>query len=73
MDKENMVNISTKDLSYLSDMFEWNMTSFKNINSILPNIQDTDILNIFKKINENLISNMEQIIDILKGCLNETN
>ena len=69
----NTNSISSKDLSYLSDMFEWNMTTFKNITSALLNIQDNDIKNTLENVNKNLISNMEEIINILKECLNELN
>ena len=69
----NTNSISSKDLSYLSDMFEWNMTTFKNITSALLNIQDNDIKNTLENVNKNLISNMEKIINILKECLNELN
>ena len=69
----NTNSISSKDLSYLSDMFEWNMTTFKNITSALLNIQDNDIKNTLENVNKNLISNMEEIINILQECLNELN
>ena len=35
--------ISTKDLAYLSDMFEWNYTALKQINHFINEVQDSEI------------------------------
>ena len=38
--------ISSKDLDYLSDMFEWNYGAFKRTNNALKNVDDVEICEI---------------------------
>lgn len=59
--------LSTKDLSYLSDMFQWNFNICKNSSSVLPNIQLEQVKKIFLEsinIHKEICQN---IIDILGG------
>lgn len=42
--------ISTKDLSYISDMFEWNFTLSKKINHYIGEVTDEEIKSVFEEL-----------------------
>lgn len=42
--------ISTKDLSYLSDMFNWNYNAFKEVNHFISEVQDEKIKNLLERV-----------------------
>lgn len=58
--------ISTKDFAYLSDMFEWNYTAFKQINHYVQEVQDEQIKELFERIRNMHEDHMNFIISILK-------
>lgn len=66
MEKNRAPDILTgKDLDYLKDIFGWNYTLYKiGINSI-DNIQDNEIIKLYKECNNFFYDNMNIIIDIL--------
>lgn len=69
---ENVPNIiSTKDLSYICDMFQWNFITAKKVLDYSKNVVDKEI----KKEFENLFDMHKeiacQIINILSGGKNE--
>lgn len=58
--------ISTKDLAYLCDMFEWNFTACKKANHFSNEVQDEEIKtmmvnvsNMHKEICESILSILE--------------
>lgn len=66
MEKNKAPDILTgKDLDYLKDMFGWNYTLYKlGVNS-MDNIQDNEIVKLYKECNNFFYDNMNIIIDIL--------
>lgn len=58
--------ISTKDLAYLSDMFEWNYTAFKQINHFISEVTDNEIKEILESIRNMHEDHLRFIISILK-------
>lgn len=66
MEKNKAPDILTgKDLDYLKDMFGWNYTLYKlGVNS-MNNIQDNEIVKLYKECNNFFYDNMNIIIDIL--------
>lgn len=44
--------ISTKDLAYLEDIFNWNLTASKKANHYLSEIQDADVKKLAEKVKE---------------------
>lgn len=66
MEKNKAPDILTgKDLDYLKDMFGWNYTLYKlGVNSI-GNIQNNEIVKLYKECNNFFYDNMNIIIDIL--------
>ena len=59
--------ISTKDLSYLSDMFEWNYIAMKKTNDMVNKTQDEDIKKILEKGCNLFDQNMKEVINILNN------
>ena len=59
--------ITSKDLDYISDMFEWNYIAYKKINSFINDITDTDIKD--KLTNSSLLfkNNLDELLNILGG------
>lgn len=58
--------ISTKDLSYLSDMFEWNYTAFKQINHFIEEVKDNEIKELLESIRNMHEDHLHFIVSILK-------
>lgn len=62
--------ISTKDLAYITDMFNWNMIVFNKIDFYLDNVVDEDVIDQFKKIRDMHYKNACTLKDLLKGASN---
>ena len=58
--------ISTKDLSYLEDMLNWNFILIKKINNYIDIIKDEDVRKIFVKAYKELLDNYKLLIDFLE-------
>ena len=58
--------ISTKDLDYLSDMFNWNYGAYKSSINALNTVEDEDIKNILEKSNTAFYNIMQEILNTLK-------
>ena len=58
--------ISTKDLAYLSDMFEWNKTAFKQVNHFINEVQNEEIKELLERVKNMHEDHMNFIISILK-------
>ncbi len=58
--------LSTKDLSYISDMLNWNMILINKINYFLTDISDENLSTMLKNINEIHMKNSNELINTLK-------
>ena len=58
--------ISTKDLAYISDMFNWNITAYQKVNYYMKTCKDKDICDEFKKVSNMHLDNCNKLLDILK-------
>ena len=58
--------ISTKDLSYLEDMLNWNFVLIKKINHYLDIIKDDDVYKIVSKVKEDLLKDYNNILNTLE-------
>ncbi len=64
--------ISSKDLDYLSDMFEWNYGALKKAQNASNNVQDTELKEMLNRGVQLFQNNMNIILNILsKGGQNE--
>lgn len=61
------VMISTKDLAYLSDMFEWNFTAGKIANHYSNEVVSEEIKNFILKVADLHKRNCEKCIQMLGG------
>lgn len=68
---EPPVMISTKDLAYLSDMFEWNFTVSKVAYDFEGKIQNPEIKELVNRIHTMHVGICNKIIQILGGTTNE--
>ena len=59
--------ISCKDLDYLSDMFNWNYTGYKELYNTLENISDNEVKTMISRVSEVLYNNMTNILNVLGG------
>lgn len=60
--------LSTKDSSYINDIFNWNITLYKKIENELIDCNDKDLSNILEEASEIHLSNCNILINYLKGC-----
>ena len=58
--------ISTKDLSYLEDMLNWNFILIKKINSYIDIVKDEDVRKVLVKANKELLNDYNLLLDILE-------
>ena len=58
--------ISTKDLSYIEDMLNWNFVLIKKINNYLNYIKDENVINVLNKSYKDLINNYNELLGILE-------
>ena len=58
--------ISTKDLAYLTDMFEWNCNAFKQINHFINEVKDEEIKELLERFRNMHEDHLNFIISILK-------
>lgn len=59
--------ISTKDLSYISDIFNWNITANKKIDYYLKNCKNKEVCSELKKISKIHKKNCELLVNSLGG------
>ena len=59
--------ISSKDLDYLSDMFNWIYIAYKKTNSFSNQINDNMIKEIFDKASNTFHGNISKILTILSN------
>lgn len=65
--------ISSKDLDYLSDMFQWNLVAYKHINNSINNVIDKDIKKMLKRVSDVYLESMKKILNILERGNNGSN
>ena len=64
---KNVPNIiSTKDLSYLEDMLNWNFILIKKINHYLEEVKEEDVYNKFSESRDELLKNYNDILNTLE-------
>ena len=59
--------ISTKDLDYLSDMFNWNYGGYKSSLNASNLVIDEELNNILLKATNIFHSNMSRVLNVIKG------
>ncbi len=59
--------ISTKDLSYISDMFNWNMILVNKLNLFLEEVTDEEMKTLFSNALDMHTKHANNLIGILKG------
>ena len=63
--------ISTKDLDYLQDMFNWHYGAYKNIINASNNVTDEKLQKVLDKTSKELYKIMEDLLSIINGGINE--
>lgn len=58
--------ISTKDLAYLSDMFEWNYNAFKQINHFINEVKDEEVKELLERFRNMHEDHLHFIISAMK-------
>ena len=58
--------ISTKDLSYLEDMLNWNYVLIKKINNYISEVKDNDVKKLLEKCSKDLKKNYNDILNTLE-------
>ncbi len=58
--------ISTKDLSYIEDMLNWNFVLIKKINNYIVLTKDEDVKKLLIKSNKQLEKNYNDILSVLE-------
>lgn len=64
---EPPVMISTKDLSYISDMFEWNFTASKVSNDFKDKVTDSEIKDLISRVSMMHANVCRKLVAILGG------
>lgn len=59
--------ISTKDLSYLSDIFEWNFTAYKELKYFEKEVENEKVKELMNGLAEMHYQHLELVLSILKG------
>lgn len=59
--------ITSKDLDYLSDMFEWNYCAYKSVCNDVEYINDKEICDLFNNIGEVFDNNLNLILTMINN------
>lgn len=59
--------ISTKDLAYISDMFEWNYNAYKEINHFIGEIKSEEIKELLESASSMHYNHLQYLMAILSG------
>lgn len=59
--------ISSKDLAYISDMFNWNMTTSKKIEYYLNSCEDEELCKELTKLNKIHLKNCQSLTKLLEN------
>lgn len=63
--------ITGKDLDYLSDMFEWNIGSYKKTQNCINQVEHPEIKAMIEKASTTFLNISEEVLTILGGANNE--
>jgi len=63
--------ISSKDLDYLSDMFNWNYGAYKSSLNASNSVTDEELNNLLLKASNLFHSNMSKVLNMITGGNNE--
>lgn len=63
--------ISSKDLDYLSDMFNWSYGALKSVNSAITSVKEPKLKEFLNEVFEFYKSNLNEILSIIQGGINE--
>ena len=63
--------ISTKDLDYLTDIFNWNYGAYKSAFNMEDELTDKALSKCVRKVSDLFMNNIDTILDILDGEDNE--
>ena len=63
--------ITSKDLDYLKDIFNWNFIAYKDVCNAVNNVKDTSIKNHLLGAKNMFFNNMKEILQHLKEASNE--
>jgi len=63
--------ISSKDLDYLSDMFNWNYGAYKSSLNASNSVTDEELNNLLLKATNIFHSNMSKVLNMITGGNNE--
>ena len=58
--------ISTKDLSYIEDMLNWNFILIKKINNYINEVNDISVKRILTKTKNSLLNDYKTILEYIK-------
>ena len=58
--------ISTKDLSYIEDMLNWNFILIKKINNYINDVNDNSVKRILIKTKNSLLNDYKTILENIK-------
>ena len=58
--------ISTKDLSYIEDMLNWNFILIKKINNYTNCVKDPNVLKVLEKAKKSLNADYNSLLDFLQ-------
>lgn len=59
--------ITSKDLDYLSDMFQWNYSAYKSVCNDVEYINDKEISDLFNRIEEMFDDNLNLVLKIINN------
>lgn len=62
------IMISTKDLSYIEDIFNWNIVALKKVEFYLKNCNDKKICTKLKQVSKLHHDNCNKVLKLLKEC-----
>lgn len=60
--------ISSKDLAYISDMFNWNITLQKKTDAYLKTCKDEELCKELNKLNKMHKKNCQNLVKLLESC-----
>lgn len=63
--------ISSKDLDYLSDMFNWNYGAYKTSLNAANSVNDENLSSVLQKASNVFHRNMTKVLNIINGGNNE--
>lgn len=63
--------LSTKDTSYIEDMFNWNITAYQKCKEYLKKVTNKELQSELKKISKMHYKNCDKLVKYIGGFINE--